>query len=138
VRLPAKVSEFFIGDAGEDVQVANGITKSIALRKGREVLAVFHLRDTIREEAREVIDGVKKLGLTPVLLSGDRQEATRAVAQVTPEEKKKVIEDLQRKGHTVAMVGDGINDAPAWGTGSTMPPLLLRLICPLRFLRVSI
>jgi len=118
-----RCGEFFIGDAGEDVQVANGITKSIALRKGREVLAVFHLRDTIREEAREVIDGVKKLGLTPVLLSGDRQEATRAVAQelgfekfiaeVTPEEKKKVIEDLQRKGHTVAMVGDGINDAPA-------------------------
>ncbi len=118
-----RCGEFFIGDAGEGVPAKNGVTKSIALRKGREVLAVFHLRDTIREEARSVIDAIKNLGLTPVLLSGDRKEATRSVArelgfeefiaEVTPEEKKRVIEDLQRKGHTVAMVGDGINDAPA-------------------------
>jgi len=117
-----RCGDFFIGDAGGDSPV-NGATKSVTLRKGEEVLAVFHLRDTLRKEAREVISAVRKLGMKPLLLSGDRQQATRSIArelgfeefiaEVSPEEKKRVIEDLQKRGHRVAMIGDGINDAPA-------------------------
>jgi len=115
--------EYFIGDAGEERTASDHVTKRIALRKGDELLAVFHLRDTLRKEARAVVSAVKALGLKPVLLSGDRESATRSVAQelgfeefiaeVSPEDKKRVVEEFQRKGHVVAMVGDGINDAPA-------------------------
>jgi len=102
-----RCGDFFIGDAGGDSPV-NGATKSVTLRKGEEVLAVFHLRDTLRKEAREVISAVRKLGMKPLLLSGDRQQATRSIARELGFE-----EFIAEVGHRVAMIGDGINDAPA-------------------------
>jgi Cu+-exporting ATPase len=66
---------------------------------------------------------LKELGLTPVLLTGDNEEAAqrigaevgieRVIAEVLPDEKVSVVRDLQAEGEVVAMVGDGINDAPA-------------------------
>ncbi len=112
--------EYFIGEYGED---RDRKVKLIALRRGEETIAIFHLRDTIRKEAREVISELKRMGLRTLLLSGDREGSTRMVAkelgfdqyvaQVKPEDKKDIIRSLQNRGHKVAMVGDGINDAPA-------------------------
>ncbi len=114
--------DYFIGEFEKDLP-SEGDLKKVALTKGDEVIAVFYLQDTILEKAHSVIKTLKSMGLKTVLLSGDREETTRRVArelefddfiaQVKPEEKKEVILSLQRQGHKVAMVGDGVNDAPA-------------------------
>ena len=81
------------------------------------------MKDTLRSEAREVVEEIKKLRIKPVLLSGDRKENTERVAkllgieefvaEVSPEEKREFVRRLQKEGRKVGMVGDGINDAPA-------------------------
>ena len=99
---------------------------------GRTVVAVawdgaFHgllaLADTLKPTSAEAIRELKALGLTPVLLTGDNARAARAIAdevgieqvlaEVLPSEKAAEIERLQQAGAVVAMVGDGVNDAPA-------------------------
>jgi Cd2+/Zn2+-exporting ATPase len=80
--------------------------------------------DVIRPNAKETVDHLRRLGIkNTVLLSGDKKEVAQLVGkmldittvygEVFPEDKLRVIKDLQAKGHVVAMVGDGINDAPA-------------------------
>jgi len=85
-------------------------------------LAAFRLGDALRPEAREAIAAMRALGLRVHLLSGDGEHATQDMArragmdivraQATPEDKRRYVVDLQRQGRAVAMVGDGINDAP--------------------------
>ncbi|EDP76312.1 cation transporting ATPase (E1-E2 family) protein [Hydrogenivirga sp. 128-5-R1-1] len=114
--------EYFIGEY-EDENIPEDVWKAVALRRNGEVLAVFYLKDTLRQEAKFVVSEMKKLGLTTILLSGDRTETTKFVAkelgfdsffaEVKPEEKKEMIKGLQEEGLRVAMVGDGVNDAPA-------------------------
>jgi Cu2+-exporting ATPase len=81
--------------------------------------------DTLRPDAIETVAALKAMGLTVMLLTGDQQESAAAIAQplklspdhilagVLPEGKAQAIAKLQALGHTVAMVGDGINDSPA-------------------------
>lgn len=81
------------------------------------------LSDTIRAEARQMIQETKMLGITPVLLTGDHENAAANIAgqlgieSVTanclPEDKLSAIENMQSSGEQVCMIGDGINDAPA-------------------------
>jgi len=87
------------------------------------VAGLFTLADRIKPTSTEAVSELRALGLTPVLLTGDNERAAQAVAAeagieqviagVLPEGKSAVVERLQREGETVAMVGDGINDAPA-------------------------
>jgi Cu2+-exporting ATPase len=89
---------------------------------GQEVL-VLATEDRIRPGAREVIDRLRSEGIRVTLLTGDRRangERVAAalggidlIAEVLPEDKDRVVADLQRDGGRVAMVGDGVNDAPA-------------------------
>jgi Cd2+/Zn2+-exporting ATPase len=92
--------------------------------KGERPLALFLFADAPRPEAREVLEEVRRLGLKPFLLTGDSEAAALALgralglgpeevrARLTPEAKLELVAALDREGG-VAMVGDGVNDAPA-------------------------
>ena len=85
--------------------------------------AVFAVADTVKPTSTDAIRRLKALGLRPVLLTGDNAQSARAVAdevgigdvisEVLPSEKADVVKRLQGEGRVVAMVGDGVNDAPA-------------------------
>jgi P-type Cu+ transporter len=85
--------------------------------------AVFVVADTVKPTSAEAVAQLKELGLRPVLLTGDNETTARAVAaevgideliaQVLPGDKAEVVRRLQSEGRVVAMVGDGVNDAPA-------------------------
>lgn len=86
-------------------------------------LAVFALTDQLRADARQMVDELRAAGIAMTLLSGDRKTVAEAIAkqlggmtviaEVLPQDKDQVIQKLQQQGAVVAMVGDGINDAPA-------------------------
>jgi Cu+-exporting ATPase len=88
-----------------------------------EISAIIAVADTIKENSAKAISEISKIGIETVMLTGDNEITAKAVAKkvgidrvianVLPGEKAKVIKDLQSKGKVVAMVGDGINDAPA-------------------------
>ncbi|ATC62670.1 heavy metal translocating P-type ATPase [Nibricoccus aquaticus] len=89
---------------------------------GRDVVGRVLLKDQIRAESREVLAKLKRAGIRTVMLTGDRRQAAENVAKeigldevragLTPEGKVEAIQALKKEGHTVAMVGDGVNDAP--------------------------
>ncbi|MHA1415663.1 MAG: heavy metal translocating P-type ATPase, partial [Candidatus Heimdallarchaeaceae archaeon] len=86
-------------------------------------LGIVAIADTIKENSPEAIALMKKMGLNVVMVSGDNERAAKAIAKlvgieevhadVLPEDKLKIVKIYQEKGHQVAFVGDGINDAPA-------------------------
>lgn len=105
-----------------DKLAAHGKTPLYFVRAG-ELLGCIAVADTVKPTSREAIGKLQAMGLRVLMVTGDNQataEAIRAqvgvdeaVAQVLPQDKEAVIRKLQQEGHIVAMVGDGINDAPA-------------------------
>ncbi|MGV9607600.1 heavy metal translocating P-type ATPase [Streptomyces sp. NPDC003631] len=106
---------------------AEGRTAVVVARDG-VALGVLTVADAIKETSAEAVRGLRALGLRPVLLTGDNRAVAEAVAgavgiaagdviaEVLPEEKVAVVRRLQSEGRTVAMVGDGVNDAAALAT----------------------
>lgn len=88
-----------------------------------EIIGVLALADLIKKESKQAIKKLKSMGIRPVLLTGDNKAVASWVAkelgieqwfaEILPDKKSKIIQELQDKGFKVAMVGDGINDAPA-------------------------
>ncbi|MDT3766678.1 heavy metal translocating P-type ATPase [Gleimia hominis] len=93
------------------------------------VLGAFWVRDEVKESSADAVQQLRGLGVEPVLLTGDNERAAQHVANqvgisqvhagVLPDDKRDVVADLQRDGHVVAMVGDGVNDAAALAQAGT-------------------
>lgn len=105
-----------------DEYIREGCTVIYVAADG-EIAGFAALSDTMREETAGIIEKIKSLGITPVLLTGDRPESANYIALEAgigdvksgcmPEDKLKVIDKFQQNKFSVCMVGDGVNDAPA-------------------------
>lgn len=112
VKPPAESSE----------RKSAGLTTVLVAHNG-EICGSISLADNVREDSRKAVESLKKMGLRTIMLTGDNDTVAKAVADrvgadevyadLLPQDKVSIIEDLVAKGHRVAMVGDGINDAPA-------------------------
>jgi Cu2+-exporting ATPase len=119
-RVGSVVSSQFTAFVDEAAKRGQSV---IYLVEGPQVLTAFALADAVRSESREAVARLHQLGLEVVMLTGDAKPVADAVArelaidtvyaQVPPEGKAAKIEELQKAGKRVGMVGDGVNDAPA-------------------------
>lgn len=114
--------------AGED-EGTQASALVIPERVEGSAIAALIVRDTIKESSADAIAQLRELGIEPILLTGDNEAAARHVADqvgierviagVLPDGKRDTVADLQAEGRTVAMVGDGVNDAAALAQAST-------------------
>ncbi|WP_329209705.1 heavy metal translocating P-type ATPase [Streptomyces sp. NBC_01708] len=116
IGLPEELRE------AKDLAERNGRTV-IAVAWDGEARAVLEVADAVKDTSAEAVRRLRALGLTPVLLTGDNKAVAESVAaevgidqviaEVMPQDKAEVVRKLQAEGRTVAMVGDGVNDAAA-------------------------
>ena len=128
------------GDTGTPTQP--GTTPGAGVREGAQAsslvipehvegraIAALVVRDTVKDSSADAIAQLRELGIEPILLTGDNEAAARhvagqvgidrVIAGVLPDGKRDTVADLQAEGRTVAMVGDGVNDAAALAQAST-------------------
>ena len=110
-------------EVSEDEIFANGGKTSLYFAVDNKFVGIIAVADTIKETSRQAIEDMRNMGLDVIMLTGDnavtanaiknKLPLSSAVAEVLPSDKEEEVRKLQQSGHKVAMVGDGINDAPA-------------------------
>ncbi len=108
--------------------LANEGKTTVYVQKDDELVAVIALKDMVRQESMKAVDELKKQGLFTVMVTGDNEKTAQVIAleshvqdfiaDCLPENKVAQLKELQKKYGSVAMVGDGINDAPALATSN--------------------
>ncbi|MFF5850454.1 heavy metal translocating P-type ATPase [[Kitasatospora] papulosa] len=116
IALPASLEDALAQAAGQG-------STTVAVAWDGEARGVLEVADSVKESSAEAVAELRSLGLDPILLTGDNQASADSVAravgidtvhaEVLPEEKAQVVRRLQEAGRSVAMVGDGVNDAAA-------------------------
>lgn len=113
-----------LGSMQSDINRLETEAKTIlVVIKEKTIVGIFGIADTVKDDAKEAIELLKKSGMKPVMITGDNEATARAigrllsvdevVAHVLPQDKAMAVKEFQAKGLKVAFVGDGINDAPA-------------------------
>ena len=110
-------------EVSEDEIFANDGKTSLYFAVDNKFVGIIAVADTIKETSRQAIEDMRNMGLDVIMLTGDnavtanaiknKLSLSSAVAEVLPSDKEDEVRKLQQNGHKVAMVGDGINDAPA-------------------------
>ena len=137
VKVKSQGREILIGnrrlmkDMGLDIQdresVISGLEEKgntvMLVARDKKFIGLIAVADTLKENAEDVVTGLKNEGIQIIMLTGDNERTARAIgakvgidriiANVLPGDKARVIKELQAEGKIVAMVGDGINDSPA-------------------------
>ena len=107
----------------EDTHFAKEGKTALYFAADNEFIGIIAVADTVKSTSKQAIEDMRKMGLDVIMLTGDNKvtaeaiknqlSLTRAIAEVLPSDKEEEVRKLQNEGHKVAMVGDGINDAPA-------------------------
>ncbi len=123
LRLMEREQVHLNGLAPKATQLQNEAKTAMWLAVDGQASAIIAVADTIKDGSKEAVAKMKKLGLTVVMMTGDNQATAEAIAkevgidrvfaEVLPSDKARYVTQLQEEGYRVAMVGDGINDAPA-------------------------
>ena len=116
----AKIPEVIVEKA--DALSSDGKTV-LYFSRGENLLGIIAVADTLRAEAKKAVRALHDMNITVCMITGDNERTARRIAEelgldnyraeTLPQDKAAIIEDLRKQGHIVAMVGDGINDAPA-------------------------
>ena len=112
------------GNVRHDVEELEQQARTIVIVSQKEkILGILGISDPVKPNAKKAVNLLKKMGLNVIMLTGDNKKTAevigheldidRVIAEVLPQDKAKVVKDLQKEGEIVAFVGDGINDAPA-------------------------
>jgi len=110
-----------------DTNILNKITEQgktpVILTTKEEIIALIGIADTLKENVKQTIESLHSLGLKVIMMTGDNKETAKyiaslvglddVIAEVLPQDKADKIKELQARGEIVAMLGDGVNDAPA-------------------------